>query len=128
MTFLMSDAQKAAHAASSASRSSASFIKCPSCGFHNRPGPAECEKCGQPIKGSPIQRPINSNRTSGGTGFLIVLGGLAILVGIATSSPATGGVSAIAVGCFFAILARIAQAGRQHRDLLDRLTPPNARE
>ena len=42
--------------------------------------------------------------------FLLVGGFLAALLGVAMLSEATRGVGLIAVGCFFGIVARIAQA------------------
>lgn len=49
--------------------------------------------------------------------LLIVIGIIAIIIGIFTLTNATMGAGVIAIGCFFGILARIAQAGRHHNEL-----------
>jgi hypothetical protein len=46
---------------------------------------------------------------------LIVVGCLLVLGGVLHVSQATLGVYLAAVGCFFAILARIAQSAAQHK-------------
>lgn len=53
--------------------------------------------------------------------FLIVLGLLAVVVGSNMLTQATLGVGVICGACFLLILARIAQAHEQHKDLLKRL-------
>ena len=50
--------------------------------------------------------------------LLLVLAVCAWLAGLVTLSNATVGVGGIATACFFAILARMAQADDQHRKLL----------
>jgi hypothetical protein len=50
--------------------------------------------------------------------FLVVLGLLVVLGGILSLTQATLGVGLIAIGCFLAILARLAQAEVQHRKTL----------
>lgn len=49
---------------------------------------------------------------------LVVLSLLFGFGGLLFASEATGGVAAIALGCLFAILARIEQAGRHHKELM----------
>jgi len=49
---------------------------------------------------------------------LVVLAIVAGLAGLVFTSAATSGVALIAWGCLFGILARIAQAEKQHRELL----------
>ena len=56
--------------------------------------------------------------------ILIVLALLFGAGGLLFASQATGGVAAIAVGCLFAILARMAQAAKYHSELVaGRKTP-----
>ncbi|WP_158606133.1 hypothetical protein [Simplicispira hankyongi] len=50
--------------------------------------------------------------------FLVILGILVVIGGILSLSQATLGVGLIAIGCFLAILARLAQAEAQHRRAL----------
>ena len=50
--------------------------------------------------------------------FLVILGLLVVLGGILSLTQATLGVGLIAIGCFLAILARLAQAEAQHRKIL----------
>ena len=50
--------------------------------------------------------------------FLVILGILVVLGGILSLTQATMGVGLIAIGCFLAILARLAQAEAQHRQVL----------
>jgi hypothetical protein len=50
--------------------------------------------------------------------FLVILGLLVVLGGILSLTQATLGVGLIAIGCFLAILARLAQAEVQHRKTL----------
>lgn len=52
------------------------------------------------------------------TVLLLMLAGVSTLFGLATLSPATQGVGGLALACLLAILARIAQAGRQHADAM----------
>ena len=49
--------------------------------------------------------------------ILMILGILAVVVGALSLSQATMGVGIIAIGCFLAILARLAQAEVHHRAL-----------
>jgi hypothetical protein len=46
---------------------------------------------------------------------LIVLASLAVVIGLFLLTNATAGVGAICIGCFFAVLARIAQASRHRK-------------
>jgi hypothetical protein len=48
---------------------------------------------------------------------LVLISGLVLLAGLASLSPATSGVGKIAVACFLAILARIAQANAYHDEV-----------
>jgi len=50
--------------------------------------------------------------------FLVILGLLVVLGGILSLNQVTLGVGLIAIGCFLAILARLAQAEAQHRKIL----------
>jgi hypothetical protein len=50
--------------------------------------------------------------------FLIALAVLGAVIGLLTVTQATQGVWAVAAACLFAILARIAQAGVQHREMV----------
>jgi hypothetical protein len=56
---------------------------------------------------------------------LIVIGLVLLVAGFLTASQATVGVYLAASACFFAILARIAQARVQHQEIL-RTTAPQA--
>jgi len=60
--------------------------------------------------------------------ILLLISGLALLGGLASLSNATSGVGGIAVACFLAILARIAQASAHHAELMSdaRAAPPAA--
>ena len=49
--------------------------------------------------------------------ILMILGILAVVIGALSLSQATMGVGVIAIGCFLAILARLAQAEAHHRSL-----------
>lgn len=49
--------------------------------------------------------------------LLVILAFIALGIGLFTLSEATMGVGILAVGCFFAILARIAQASHHHNEL-----------
>jgi hypothetical protein len=49
--------------------------------------------------------------------ILMILGILAVAFGALSLSEATMGVGIIAIGCFLAILARLAQAEAHHRSL-----------
>lgn len=46
----------------------AKMLECPSCGLHNRPGPAQCERCGAGLRGAvkvdvgPQRSPISARR------------------------------------------------------------------
>ena len=48
------------------------------------------------------------------TVFLVVISLLVVVIGALSLSKATMGVGMIAIGCFIAILARLAQAADQH--------------
>ena len=50
--------------------------------------------------------------------IFVILAVLAVVGGALSLSNATAGVGIIAIGCFLAICARIAQAGQQHAALL----------
>ena len=52
------------------------------------------------------------------TAALIIIGFLCVVGGAVSLSGATAGVGAVAIGCFLAILARLAQARTQHAELL----------
>ena len=54
-------------------------------------------------------------------GFLIVLGLLAAAGGLLSLSEATTGVGIIGFGCFLGVLARIAQADKQHKASIEKL-------
>lgn len=49
--------------------------------------------------------------------LLLLISGIALLGGLVSLSNATSGVGGIAVACFLAILARIAQASGHHDEL-----------
>jgi hypothetical protein len=49
--------------------------------------------------------------------LLLFISGIALLGGLASLSNATSGVGGIAVACFLAILARIAQASGHHDEV-----------
>jgi hypothetical protein len=51
---------------------------------------------------------------------LVVVSVIAALIGVVSLSNATMGVGFVAGACLLAILARIAQAGEHHRELLSR--------
>lgn len=50
--------------------------------------------------------------------ILAICASLGVLVGLIFTSSATMGVAIIAVCCFLAILARLAQAGHHHREIM----------
>lgn len=52
---------------------------------------------------------------------LVVLAVLGLVAGLLTLSQATVGVGAVGAACLFAIFARMAQANRQHQQLVDTL-------
>lgn len=54
----------------------------------------------------------------------LIVSSIAVLGGVATtpSEPFAQGLAALAVACFFAVCARIAQAGHQHKQLLRELS------
>ncbi len=49
--------------------------------------------------------------------LLVILAFVAIGIGLFTLTQATMGVGILAVGCFLAILARIAQASHHHNEI-----------
>jgi hypothetical protein len=51
------------------------------------------------------------------TRLLVVLAVLAWIGGSVLLTPTTYGVGVLVAGCLFGILARVAQAGRQHREM-----------
>ncbi|WP_208588000.1 hypothetical protein [Xanthomonas fragariae] len=51
---------------------------------------------------------------------LVIISILAVAIGVLSLSQATMGVGVIAIGCFIAILARLAQASEHHKSLLIR--------
>lgn len=55
---------------------------------------------------------------------LVVLALLGGIMGFMFLSQATTGVGIIAFACLIAILARVAQAAEQHKELLAKLDPP----
>lgn len=57
-----------------------------------------------------------------GTVILIVVAWFAAIVGLTVTNRLTESVAIIAFGCFLAICARILQASRHHRDLLQALS------
>jgi len=56
--------------------------------------------------------------------FLVLLAVICWAVGGLLLTPATYGVGALIAACLFAILARIAQAGDQHAELMRSVNPP----
>jgi hypothetical protein len=54
--------------------------------------------------------------------LLLVIGFIVLLIGFFNLSNATIGVGICAIACFFAILARIAQANKHHNELKNLLT------
>lgn len=58
--------------------------------------------------------------------LLLLISGIALLGGLASLSNATSGVGGIAVACFLAILARIAQASGHHDELRKLLSDARA--
>lgn len=67
--------------------------------------------------------PITAS-SGAGTVLLLVLALLAAGIGLLSLSQATAGVGMLAGACLLAICARIAQAARQHRDVLRAMQPP----
>lgn len=55
------------------------------------------------------------------SGILVAVSLLLALFGFVMLTQATNGVGAVALGCFFGILARIAQASAHHQEQLKRL-------
>lgn len=66
-------------------------------------------------------RPIFRPTVSGGAMVLVILAVLGGLVGLASLSQATFGVGLICGSCLLAVVARIAQAAKEHRDICERL-------
>jgi len=60
-------------------------------------------------------------RTSAGTGVLVFLGLLVLIVGLFTLTSATLGVGLVGIALFIAVLARLAQSRAQQRELLEQL-------
>ncbi|HVJ24242.1 MAG TPA: hypothetical protein VM756_09945 [Burkholderiales bacterium] len=86
---------------------------CPHCAAENHDKAAVCKGCDRPFPGITLQ-PFKPDRS--GTIMLVVVAVLFGVGGLVFASQATGGVAAIALGCLFAILARISQAGRHHEE------------
>ena len=89
---------------------------CPSCKASIHDQAVECKHCRHQFRDIPVQT-YKPDRV--GTIFLIALALLFGFGGLLFASEATGGVAAIALGCLLAILARIEQAGRHHRETMD---------
>jgi hypothetical protein len=51
----------------------------------------------------------------------LIFAGIALVAGISALTPATYGVGGVCIGCFFLILARIAQANAHQRVYLQAL-------
>jgi hypothetical protein len=66
----------------------------------------------------PPGTPLQGNFAAG---LLCVVAVLCILIGAASLTSATLGVGIISAGAVIGILARIAQAGRNHAELIERI-------
>jgi len=72
------------------------------------------------VYGDPTDKPAAA-RTSAGTGVLVFVGVLVLIAGVFTLTSATLGVGLVGIALFIAVLARLAQARSQQRELIDHL-------
>lgn len=72
------------------------------------------------VYGDPEEKPASA-RTSAATGVLIFVGVLLLIGGLFTLTNATLGVGLIGIAIFLSVLARLAQARTQQRELIENL-------
>ena len=100
-------------------------ITCPNCEAQNASWRVRCKSCGEvllvesEVKGSSLKR--GTSEVSGLTIVLIVLSLILVVAGFFYTSNAITQSATFAAAAVFAILARIAKAGRQHAELMDEL-------
>jgi hypothetical protein len=57
--------------------------------------------------------------------IFVILGAIALVIGLFSLTQTTMGAGIIGIACFLGILARIAQASKQHRELINHIKPQN---
>ncbi len=100
---------------------------CPACGQRNTAKVRSCKNCGASlgeaqdvgrVKGSSLRQ--GTSEVSGAMIVLIIIAVILMVVGFLVGDAITQ-TAAFAAAAVFAILARIAQAGRQHAEMMDEL-------
>lgn len=97
---------------------------CPHCGRAVAQTDRFCPHCHKGLAGAAALSESARQTSSPGMVLCLIVSSIAVLGGIATtpSEPFAQGLAALAVACFFAVCARIAQAGHQHKQLLRELS------
>lgn len=72
------------------------------------------------VYGDPAEKAVAA-RTSAGTGVLIFIGVVVLIVGFFTLTNATMGVGLVGIAVFIVVLARLAQSRAQQRELIEYL-------
>lgn len=97
-------------------------LKCPHCGKDTPPNIQRCPHCNRGLSGRALmedaQQAAGYVHNSTGTTLLVIGAVAAAAISWLFINQATLGVGMLAGGCLAAILARVAQAGSHHREIV----------
>lgn len=101
--------------------------RCPHCGHDVAMNAQRCPQCQRALAGKALMEDAQRARGLAGTAYpgrtsgLIAVALISAAISVLVLNSATAGVGILAFACLCAIMARIAQAGTHHNELLAEL-------